>query len=181
MENSMADTASDFVQQGLRYYPDAFAAMTEFRRLCEDRIIARLRARTWRNWRPRLETVTRSKVSTYCWVGAWAQGLVDGADTPVDVETAVWWNSRELSATRAFCILVHRGPEWLANELVRTERVGVEYVEADYGYLFIRDDSEAPDLEAIFDRLFAAFDECIGASAQAHKGQAGLPAPSAPA
>ena len=158
----MADTTDEFVAQGLKHYPDAMTATAEFRRLVTEKIIGQFRARTWKAWKPNLKTMKSNRSeSDGCWIGVSTFGSVDGFKSPVRVESGIAWISSEWDVPRAFEIDVYSGGDWLSEGLKNPQGKGVTFEKGDPACLSIEDDSPAPDLDSIFDRLFTAFDACV--------------------
>lgn len=161
----MSEVSDKFVNQGLRHYPDALAAVLEFRQRLAARVIGYAKSGKWDAWKPnhkKWSMVQTSRDGGY--VGAGGTARVGSADEEASLEVGVWWSPPRLDTPRIFFISVNEGPEWVVKGMVFPKDLQAEGNSAGYPHLYIPDDSETPDLEKLFQRLFSAFDACVHAS-----------------
>ena len=126
----MGSAESDFLAAGVRLFPDAHAAVEQFRRLLRDRVDAVLRAFETDAWTvPAGAEFKSSKGGTDgLWCGAYGRVQLSRpqlANAVLDV--GLWWNSSSIRAhPTVFCAYFDDGPSDLLRKLRVVDGNGVE-------------------------------------------------------
>jgi len=157
----MSSAESEFLAAGVRLFPDAHAAVEQFRRLLRERVGAVLRGFRTEAWMvpSGTEFKTSKGGSDGLWCGAYGVvQLSNPQPTSAVIDVGLWWNSSSIPAHPVvFCAYFDEGPSAILKKLKVADGSGVEELRVGTTTHAIAPPSAGgTDLDADLSRVIAA-------------------------